>query len=238
VLTELIDDKLKVHVARRYRRGAEARIETTYAGIARRAGFTPDQFAKGDGAARASARRCAEGAHSRRPSGRRSFAASSNRACRSAKEVAVKLGARGEATGYDYGLRPILFLVRAARRCQLRGAQERGREPARTLPELRRGAETRHGAAGRRGARCISRQSVDLGQAAARSAQQYAGRPADRETTSQGVETFAVCQKNPAVGGDTPRERQLRDTIFQERYQAISKKYMKELRAQALIEIR
>jgi len=34
------------------------------------------------------------------------------------------------------------------------------------------------------------------------------------------------------------RERQLRDTIFQERYQAISKKYMKELRAQALIEIR
>jgi peptidyl-prolyl cis-trans isomerase SurA len=49
---------------------------------------------------------------------------------------------------------------------------------------------------------------------------------------------FAICQKKPVVGGDTPREREVRDTMFQERYQALSKKYLKELRAQALIEIR
>ena len=85
----------------------------------------------------------------------------------------------------------------------------------------------------------ISRQSVDLGQ------QQRdvlnntpVGRLTPPEVTLQGVETFAVCQKNAAVGGDTPRERELRDTMYQERYQAISKKYLKELRSQALIEIR
>jgi peptidyl-prolyl cis-trans isomerase SurA len=64
------------------------------------------------------------------------------------------------------------------------------------------------------------------------------GRLTPPEVTLQGVETFAVCQKNAAVGGDTPRERELRDTMYQERYQAISKKYLKELRRQALIEIR
>jgi peptidyl-prolyl cis-trans isomerase SurA len=47
-----------------------------------------------------------------------------------------------------------------------------------------------------------------------------------------------VCRKTPAVGGDSPREREVRENMYQERYQALSKKYLKELRAQALIELR
>ncbi|MBV8839612.1 MAG: hypothetical protein JO000_24015, partial [Alphaproteobacteria bacterium] len=37
---------------------------------------------------------------------------------------------------------------------------------------------------------------------------------------------------------DTPAKREARESVFQERYQELSKKYLKELRSQALIEIR
>jgi peptidyl-prolyl cis-trans isomerase SurA len=53
----------------------------------------------------------------------------------------------------------------------------------------------------------------------------------------QGVELFAVCNKTPATG-DSLVKREARDAIYQERYQALSKKFLKELRAQALIEYR
>ena len=62
------------------------------------------------------------------------------------------------------------------------------------------------------------------------------GRLTPPDVTPQGVEVFAVCSKTPAVGGDTPAKREVRDEMYQERYQALSKKYLKELRSQALIE--
>ena len=49
------------------------------------------------------------------------------------------------------------------------------------------------------------------------------------------MEVFAVCSKNTA-SGDTPAKRKVRDEMFNERYQALSKKFLKELRSHALIE--
>ena len=54
----------------------------------------------------------------------------------------------------------------------------------------------------------------------------------------QGVELFAVCDKKEAKGGESAAKREAREAVYQERYQALSKKYLKELRSQALIEIR
>ena len=242
VLDELIDDKLKVHLARRYIAEVPKReIETTYAGIARRAGFTPDQFAKvmeqqGISVEALKARIHADYVWSQILRGK--FRSSLQIG---EKEVAVKLGDKKEgASGFDYGLRPILFLVP---RGSPPGSYEARKREADNLR-----ARFQNCAEGLRLAMAlpdvavretISRQSVDLGQ------QQRdvlnntpVGRLTPPEVTSQGVETFAVCRKNPAVGGDTPREREIRDTMYQERYQALSKKYLKELRRQALIEIR
>ena len=56
------------------------------------------------------------------------------------------------------------------------------------------------------------------------------------DITPQGVEVFAVCSKAAAAGADSPARRQLRDEMYNERYQALSKKFLKELRSQALIE--
>jgi len=49
---------------------------------------------------------------------------------------------------------------------------------------------------------------------------------------------FRRLQQTDSKDTDTPAKREARDTVFNERYQALSKKYLKELRTQALIEIR
>ena len=84
----------------------------------------------------------------------------------------------------------------------------------------------------------IRRQSADIG-APQREVldKTEIGRLTPPEITLQGVETFAVCGKESSTA-DTPSRREVRDAMFNERYQALSKKFLKELRAQALIEIR
>ena len=64
------------------------------------------------------------------------------------------------------------------------------------------------------------------------------GRLTPPDVSLQGVELFAVCDKKETKGGESPAKREAREAVYQERYQALSKKYLKELRSQALIEIR
>jgi peptidyl-prolyl cis-trans isomerase SurA len=242
VLDELIDDKLKVHLARRYIADIPKReIESTYASMARRAGMSPDQFGKMIGQAGISvdalkARIQADYLWSQIIRGKFKSSLQIGE-----KEVAVKLGDnKGDASGFDYSLRPILFLVPRgsapgafeARKKEAEGLRGRfqscsqGLRQAMTLPDV----VVRE---------AISRQSTDLPQAQRDLLNNTpVGRLTPPDLTSQGVEVFAVCEKKPIVGGDTPREREVRESMYQERYTALSKKYLKELRRQALIEIR
>jgi peptidyl-prolyl cis-trans isomerase SurA len=243
VLDELIDDKLKVHLARRYIAEVPKReIDSTLANMARRAGMSTDQFGKMIGSAGISvdalkARIHADYVWSQIIRGKFKSSLQIGE-----KEVAVKLGDnKGDsAAGFDYSLRPILFLVPRgaapgafeARKKEAEGLRGRfqgcgaGLRQAMTLPDV----VVRE---------AITRQSTDLPQ------QQRdllnntpVGRLTPPDITSQGVEVFAVCDRKPIVGGDSPKEREVRESMYQERYQALSKKYLKELRGQALIEIR
>jgi peptidyl-prolyl cis-trans isomerase SurA len=242
VLDELIDDKLKVHLARRYIAEVPKReIETAYANIARRAGMSTDQFGKAMQQAGISidalkARIHADYVWSQIIRGK--FRSSLQIG---EKEVVAKLGTKkDEAAGYDFSLRPILFLVPRGSAPAAYEARKREAENLRArFQNCGEGLRLAMGLPDVAVREVIARQSADLAQ------QQRdllnntpLGKLTPPEVTPQGVETFAVCQKNPTVGGDSPRERELRDTMFQERYQAISKKYLKELRSQALIEIR
>jgi len=242
VLDELIEDKLKVHLARRYIAEVPKReIDSAYANMARRAGMSSDQFGKMMGQAGISvdalkARIHADYMWSQIIRGKFKSSLQVGE-----KEVSVKLGDnKGDASGYDYSLRPILFLVprgaapgtyeaRKKEAENLRGRFQtcnEGLRQAMTLPDV----VVRE---------AITRQSTDLPQAQRDLLNNTpVGRLTPPDVTAQGVEVFAVCRKTPAVGGDTPREREVRETMYQERYQAISKKYLKELRAGALIEIR
>jgi len=241
VLDELIDDKLKIQLSKRYIAEVPKRdIESTYAAIARRAGMTTAQFTK----MTAQAGITAEALKSRIHADfvwsqivRGKFQGSLQVG---EKDVEVKLQAsnKEEASGFEYKLRPVLFLV-------AKGAAPTAFEARKRDADALRGRFTNCDE-GLRAAMAlpdvvvretITRQSADIGQ------QQRdilnntpVGRLTPPDMTPQGVEVFAVCGKAPTVGADSPARRQVRDEMFNERYQALSKKFLKDLRKQALIE--
>jgi peptidyl-prolyl cis-trans isomerase SurA len=57
------------------------------------------------------------------------------------------------------------------------------------------------------------------------------------EVTAQGIQMFAVCERK-ATTADSPLKRQLREEMYNKRYEAQSKKFLDELRRQAMIEYR
>lgn len=57
------------------------------------------------------------------------------------------------------------------------------------------------------------------------------------EVTPQGVQMFALCQRDDA-GSDTAAKRAAREQIFAQRFEAESKKYLEEIRRQSMIEYR
>ena len=62
------------------------------------------------------------------------------------------------------------------------------------------------------------------------------GRLTSPETTQQGVEIYALCGKRQSETG--PAKKEVRDEMFNEAFEVVSKKYLKELRDQAMIEYR
>lgn len=243
VLEELIDDKLKVHIGKRYIADVPKReIESAFSSIARRAGMNADQFSKSLTASGISVEGLKERIHADFVWGqiiRGKFRASLQVGD---QEVAVKLQGKEkqEPPGYDYALRPILFVVPRgsapatfeARKHEAEGLRNRfqgcneGLRIAMALPDVAVRAT-------------IKKSSAELGQTQRDALNNTpVGKLTPAEVTPQGVELFAVCDKKPSTDTDTPAKREARDTVFQERYQALSKKYLKELRSQALIEIR
>ena len=241
VLDELIDDKLKVQLSKRYIAEVPKReIESSYATIARRAGMTPAQFTKmiesnGMSPDTLKSRIHADFVWSQIVRGKFQGSLQVGE-----KDVEVKMQANHKdvPAGFEFKLRPVLFLVPkgslpAAFESRKRDAEalrsrftscDEGLRIAMTLPDV----VVREP---------ITRASADIAQ------QQRdilnntpIGHLTPPDITPQGVEVFAVCNKAAAAGADSPARRQLRDEMYNERYQALSKKFLKELRSQALIE--
>jgi peptidyl-prolyl cis-trans isomerase SurA len=142
------------------------------------------------------------------------------------------------APSYDYTLRPILFLVPAGsaapvfedRKKEAEGLRNRFRSCddglpfARALnnvavrdqiirsssdvpPDLRKGLD-----------------SVPVGQLTA------------PEITTLGIEMFAVCAKDASKADNSPGKKQAKEALFAQKFDQQSKRYLQELRRQALIE--
>jgi peptidyl-prolyl cis-trans isomerase SurA len=246
VLDELIDDKLKVQLGKRYISEVPKReIDSAFSAIARRTGMTAEQFASSLTKAGISVEGLKERLHADFVWGqiiRGKFRASLTVGDR---DIAVKLESgtaqkQDPGPAYDYTLRPILLVVPRgaqpatydARKQEAEGLRARfqscaeGLRLAMAMPDVAvRDA--------------IKKGSSELGQTQRNALNDTpVGKLTPPEVTPQGVELFAVCNKAPSKDTDTPAKREARDSLFNERYQQLSKKYLKELRSQALIEIR
>jgi peptidyl-prolyl cis-trans isomerase SurA len=242
VLDELIDDHLKVQLSKRYIAEVPKReIESAFATIARRAGMSPAQFNEALKKSGISAEALKARIHADFVWGQIVRGKFQGSLQVGDKDVFVALQTKNkqDTAGTEYSLRPIVFLapkgsspaVLEQRKKDAEGLRARfvgcdeGLRLAMTMPDV----AVRE---------MIRRQSADIG-APQREVldKTEVGRLTPPEITMQGVETFAVCNK-VSSNADTPVRREVRDEMFNERYQALSKKFLKQLRTQALIELR
>lgn len=247
-LDELIDDKLKIQLAKRYISEIPERdVDNQFNNVARRVGLTPQQFAQvlqqnGIGANAFKARLRSDMVWGSIIRGK--FQGQLQVGDKDVTQaLRSKTGEKTDAkdgTAYDYSLRPILLLVpRGAapgtfesRRREAESLRSRfqscteGISVARTFRDVAIRAP-------------ITRSSNDFAQQQREVlANTPIGHLTPPDTTPQGIELFAVCDKKEAKNADTVSEKAAREEIYGKKFETLSKTYLKELRRGALIEIR
>lgn len=241
IIQDLIDDRIKISKAKEYGLVvSDAEVNQAFNGMAMRQHITPQQFTQflqrsGISADTVKARIRAELTWGQLVRGK--FSASLQV---SEPDVAKAMRERSEAAdtvGYIYTLYPVIVVVpygsdAAALESKRREAEQlRGRflnckqglEFARALRDVAVRGQ-------------ITRSSADLPQALRDLlGSMEIGRLTAPETTAEGVQMFAVCDRK-ASKTDSPALTQVRNTLFQKRFERESKRYLDELRKQAMIE--
>lgn len=244
VVEELIEEKLKLQLLKRYAiEGMDNEVDNAYANMARRARMTADGLTEtlaknGIKPGTLKSRLKAEITWSQVIRGR--FQSSFQF---SEKDVMAKLGPvapENPSVGFDYTLRPILFVVP-------RGSPEGMREARRKEADALRARFTNcdEGIKMARGLRDVAvrgsttKSSADLAPALRDILEKTeVGKLTPPEVTAQGIEVYAVCRREKSSGENTPDKRKVREELVQEQFQAKAKGFMKELRSQAMIEHR
>jgi peptidyl-prolyl cis-trans isomerase SurA len=143
-----------------------------------------------------------------------------------------------DAAGYDYTLRPILFIVPPGspataledRKREAEGLRNRFRSCDDGLPFARalRDVAVRDQ---------IVRTSADIPPDLRKGLDSVpVGQLTAPEVTKLGVEMFAVCAKDAAKADNSPGKKRAREALFAEKFDQQSKRYLQDLRRAALIE--
>jgi peptidyl-prolyl cis-trans isomerase SurA len=242
VVEDLIDEKLKVQIGRRYKiEIPDNEIDVSYAEIGHRMHMTAEQLttALGQGGVDATTLK----SKIRADTIWQNIVRGKFQGDLQVREKDVlaalqteKKDEKTEQVGYEYRLRPILFVVprgatkvAEARRKDAEALRSRftdcdsGLKYARTLRDV----AVRD---------VIVKSSSDLLPALREILDKTEiGHLTAPELTPQGVELFALCEKKETTE-DTPEKRQARDKIFNEKFQLKAKRFLQELRKQAMIE--
>jgi len=243
-LEELIDEKLKLFIARRYKLDiTEKEVDASFNGIASRAGSTPQQFTQallgaGITATAVKNRLKAEMAWNQIIRGK--FSANFQIRERDIHDTLVsRRKDEQSAVGYEYTLRPILLIV-------ARGSSEAVRDARRKEAENLR-ARFQNCEEGVTLARQIKdvavrdpiyRTSADFtAQLREILEKTQEGRLTPPEQTQQGIEFYAICAKKESTS-EVPGKREVREELMNQRFVEQGKNYLKELRANAMIEYR
>ena len=241
VIEELIDDKLKVQIARRYKLDiTDADVESSYTDMARRMHLTSDQLTQTlahDGIDAKTLKARVRADLSWQYIIRGKFQSSLQISEKSVlDQIATEKKGEGSDVGYDYTLRPILFLVPRGNTA----LQESRRKDAESLRSRFATCDT--GLLFARALRdvvireAITKNSSELVPALRQILDKTeVGHLTPPEATAQGIELFALCEKKETKS-ETPEKRQAREKLFNEQFEAKAKKYLRELRQQAMIE--
>ena len=243
VVEELINEKVKIQLLRRFNiEGIDKDVDNAYVNMARRMRATPRDFTEnlekqGLKSETLKSRIKADLIWSQIIRGRyqSSFQFSD-------QDVAARLAAKNRddanVVGYDYTLRPILFVV------------PRGSPPAAFEARIKEAEALRGrfqncegGIALARGLRYVAvrpqvvKSSAELPTALREMmAKTELGHLTAPETTQQGIEVYALCGKRQSE--NAPAKKEVRDEMYNEAFESLSKKFLKELREQAMIEYR
>jgi peptidyl-prolyl cis-trans isomerase SurA len=242
VIDELIAEKLKVREARKW--GLEvstAEVDSAFAAMASRMRMTPEQLTQalaksGVNPATLKHRIRADIAWPQIVRGRYQSSLQVGE-----KELLTAPQTNSEDNvGYDFTLRPILFLVPAGSTDAVVDARRREAESLRA-----RFQGCQEGIAFARALRDVAvrdqviRSSADLPPQLRKELDGIeVGRLTPPETTRYGIEMFAICAKKESAADNTPGKRRLRESLVAEKYEKRSKLYLDELRRGAMLEFK
>jgi peptidyl-prolyl cis-trans isomerase SurA len=244
VLDELIDEKLKLQDAKRWKLEiTDSEVNSTFNNIASRANSTPDKF----GQALAAQGVTVDAVKSRIKADlgwsqiiRGKFQSTFN--VRERDILDTLHSARKDdqkPIGYEYTLRPILLIVPRGASEEAIAARKREAEGLRNrFQSCDEGIRLARGLRDVAVREPVIRTSGDLtAQMREILESTQEGRLTAPEITKQGVELFALCNKRTTTS-ELPGKREAREKILSERFVDQGKRYLKELRSRAMIEYR
>jgi peptidyl-prolyl cis-trans isomerase SurA len=242
VIENLIDDKLKVQIGRRYKiEIPDGEIDAQYADMGHRMHMTPEQLTQA--LAQGGVDAITLKSKIRSDTVWQNIVRGKFQGDLQVREKDVLAALQQtekkdekEQVGYEYRLRPILFLV-PRKEPQIAEARHKDAEALRgRFTDCDSGlkyARTLRDVAVRD---VIVKSSSDLAPALREILDKTEiGHLTAPEMTPQGVELFALCERKETTE-DTPEKRQAREKIFQEKFQLKAKRFLLDLRKQAMIE--
>ena len=228
IIDELINDKVKIKEAKRYGVDPGASdMDQAFSGMAQRMRLTPEQLTK------------SLESQGVRPE---TLKARLKSEMVWGSLVRGRFQASGESTqvdAFEYRLQPIVLIVP---RGSAQGAIDQRRKEAETLRERVQSCEqandyfkSMQNAAIRP---AVTKTSADIpGPLRELLDKTPVGRLTPPEITKQGVEMVALCERKPTKI-DTPKKREIREKMYNQKYEAKSKAYLADIRKAAMIECR
>jgi peptidyl-prolyl cis-trans isomerase SurA len=143
-----------------------------------------------------------------------------------------------DSVGYDYTMRPILFLVPAGspetlidgrkREAEALRGRFQGCEEGITFARALKDVAVREQ---------VIRSSADIPAELRKVLEGIeVGRLTPPEVTKFGIEMFAICAKKESTADNSPGKRQAKESLMAQRYEQRSKQYLQELRRGAMLE--
>ncbi len=242
VISELIDDRLKIAKAKTYGfEVPETEVDNAFDNMAKNQRISPQQFAQfleraGISPNTIKARIRAELTWNQLVRGK--FSASLEIG---ESDIAKALRTRNEnqadAVGYIYTLYPVMLVVPQGSSAAIMEAKRREAENLRS-----RFVSCNEGLAFSRALRDvavrepISRSSAELApQLRELLGNMQVGHLTTPDVTAQGLQMFALCDKKESKT-DSPMKREVRQQLFAQRFESEAKKFLDEIRKSAMIE--